>query len=218
MSYTILHYFRNCSTHRDLIHFLLEQSWVEINQTTREIRLVKERQEQEGFYYYNLDKGYWIHLPEDVIGKMDNRLLLEVLDQLFKFVQRITSKLLSSALLLSPPSPYTHLTPCNVQPFPRVSLSSAFKNYRALMNEFNQKITLLEMQVNKTPDEPRCVNDKSQRYKFTFKLHIVNKGTGGNVLKLSSHEHEEVGKDKVKEAAVKEVMEECISLGIIETK
>ena len=102
-SFAILHYFRNCCTHRDLIHFLPEESWVEINQTTREIKLVKKRQEREGFYYYTLGEGYWIHLPEGVIGTVkDDRLFLEVLHQLFEFVKRITSKLLSSALLLSP--------------------------------------------------------------------------------------------------------------------
>ena len=102
-SFAILHYFRNCSTHRDLIHFLPEKSCIEINQTTREIKLVKERQEREGFYNYTLDKGFWIHLPVDVIGTTrDDRLLLDVLHQLMEFVKRITSKLLSSALFLSP--------------------------------------------------------------------------------------------------------------------
>ena len=289
VSFALLHYFRNCSTHRDLISFLPEKSWVEINQTTREIKLVKEHQEREGFYYYTLDKGYWIHIPEDVIGTMkDDRLLLEVLHQLLDFVKSITSRLLSSALLLPPKyilehhfdgqlqvtnhnpvdgmqvvnvtitlhdgrkftinsdrhkqlrdaeqdgciklihnmandrvlptSPYTYLTPRIVQPFPHVSLSLAQKNYRVLKNEFHQQMLLQEMQVNKTLDDPCCANDRSQRYKTTFKLNVVDKGTNKNVLKLSSREHEEVGKDNVKEAAVKEVIEECISLGIIELK
>ena len=100
-SCALLHYFRNHTTHRDLIHFLPEKSWIEINQTTREIKLVKERQQREGFYYYTLEKGYWIHLPEDALGtKQDDRFLLEVLHQLLEFVKRITSKLLSSALFL----------------------------------------------------------------------------------------------------------------------
>ena len=68
------------------------------------------------------------------------------------------------------------------------------------------------MQVNETLDDPCCTNDRSQCYKTTFKLHVVDKGTNKNVLKLSSREHEEVGKDNMKEAAVKEVIEEYISL------
>ena len=67
-SCALLHYFRNYATHRDLIHFLPEKSWVQINQTTREIKLVRECQQREGFYYYTLDKGYWLHLPEDALG------------------------------------------------------------------------------------------------------------------------------------------------------
>lgn len=103
-SFALLHFYRNCSTHRDLIRFLPEKSWVEINQRTREIKLVRERQEQEGFFYRELDKGYWVHLPEAIARREDDghdsRLLLEVLHQMMTFVKKTTSKLLCSSLLL----------------------------------------------------------------------------------------------------------------------
>ena len=290
-SFALLHHFRNYSTHRDLIHFLPEKSWVEINQATREIKLVKEQQEREGFYYYTLDKGYWIHLPEDVIiGKDCDRLLLDVLHQLLEFVKGITRKLLSIARLLLPKHilehhydgqleiikpnpvdgmqvieaaitskdgtrctvksdphkqlreaeqdgcikllnelvkskvlptpPYTHLIPCYIQPIPPVIglMKTAQKNYRGLKNEFKQQMSLLEFQVNETLNEPCCVNDNGQLYKTVFKLHIVKKDTGEKVLELQSREHQEIGKDNVKQAAVKEVIEECIMLGIIDLK
>ena len=290
-SCALLHHFRNCSTHRDLIHFLPEKSWVEINQETREIKLVKQQQEKEGFYYYTLDKGYWIHLPDDVTKERDrDRLLLDVLHQLLEFVKGVTRKLLSISWLLPPryilehhyddqleisklnpvdglqvieatltskdgtshtvksdphkqlreaeqdgcikllnemvknkvlpTPPYTHLIPCYVQPFPSVIslIKSPQKNYRGLKNEFKQQMSRLEMQVNETLNEPCCVNDNGQLYKTTFKLHIVKKDTGEKVLELQSCEHQEVGKDNVKQAAVKEVIEECILLGIIDLK
>lgn len=292
VSFALLHHFRNYSTHRDLIHFLPEKSWVEINQTTREIQLVKkEQQDKEGYYYYTLDKGYWINLPEDVVaGKYRDRLLLDVLHQLLEFVKGITRKLLSIARLLLPKyilehhydgqleitklnpvdgmqvieaaimskdgtrytvksdprkqlreaeqdgrikllnelvknkvlptPPYTHLIPCYVQPFPPVIVltKSTQKNYRGLKNEFKQQMSLLEFQVNETLNEPCCVNDRGQLYKTAFKLHIVKKDTGEKLLELQSREHQEVGKDNVKQAAVKEVIEECIMLGIIDLK
>ena len=116
-----------------------------------------------------------------------------------------------------PTPPYTHLTPYSIQPFPQISLILAQKNYRALKNEFHQQLNLLGMQVSEALDDPHPVNDNSQHYKTTFKLRIVDK-SDKMVLELKSQEHEEVGKDKVKEAAVKEVIEECVLLGIINLK
>ena len=119
-----------------------------------------------------------------------------------------------------PTPPYTNLIPCYVQPFPSVIslIKSPQKNYRGLKNEFKQQMSQLEMQVNEAINEHCCVDDKGQHYKTTFKLHIVEKDTGEKVLELQSREHQEVGKDNVKEAAVKEVIEECILLGIIDLK
>ena len=289
-SCALLHYFRNYTTHRDLIHFLPEKSWIEINQTTREIKLVKEYQQREGFYYYVLEKGYWIHLPEDALGtKQDDRFLLEVLHQLFEFVKRITSKLLSSALFLTPrdvlenyfdghlevsyykiaaktqavcvmtlyggrkftinsdpceqprdaeqhgciqlfhnmindddkvlpKAPYTYLTPCPVHPFPHVTVSRQI-NYRVLMNAVKQILIPKKLQVIDTNDGPHTVDNKIYS---TITLCVTD--VDGNILlKLSSHKHEKVHKNKgdikeLEEAAVKEVMEECLLLGVIEYK
>ena len=103
-SFALLHFYRNCSAHKDLIRFLPEKSWVEINQSTRETKLVKERQEQKGYFYYELDKGYWVDLPEAIAGPEDNendsRLLLDVLHQMMNFVTKTASKLLCYSLLL----------------------------------------------------------------------------------------------------------------------
>ena len=103
-SFALLHFYHNCSAHKDLIRFLPEKSWVEISQSTRETKLVKERHEQEGFFYCELDKGYWVNLPEAIArrerNEHDSRLLLDVLHQLMNFVTKTASKLLCSSLLL----------------------------------------------------------------------------------------------------------------------
>ena len=84
--------------------FLPEKPWVEISQSTGETKLVKECHEQEGFFYYELDKGYWVNLPEAIRrrerNEHDSRLLLDVLHQLMNFVTKTASKLLCSSLLL----------------------------------------------------------------------------------------------------------------------
>lgn len=239
-----------------------------------------------------MEEGYWIHLPEDSIitAESCDRFLLDVLHQLLEFVKRITSELLSVALLLPPmciidnhydglrkisklklvdgkqvvevtmilndgqtftvksnphkqlreaeqdgciqllcdmamnkvfpTSPYTHLIPhfVHVQPFPPTINLAQIKNYRMLKNEFRQQLALLKLQVNETLDDPCCVDENSRLYRTRFQLHVVEKVTGKDVLKLSSCGCEGVGKDKAKEAAVKEVMEECILLTIIELK
>ena len=106
-SLALLHFYRNCAAHKDLITFMSKRSWVEINQTTREIRLVTERRDShEGYFYKDLEKGFWIQLPGSVMSSMSvdksgrTRLLIEVLDQLRKFVVNTASRLLRSALLL----------------------------------------------------------------------------------------------------------------------
>ena len=103
-SFALLHYYRNCATHKSLVQFVSRKSWVEINQVTRETKLVNERCEKEGYFYRELDKaGYWIYLPATsaVIRDADQpRLLVEVLHQLIRFVKTTSSELLSSSLLL----------------------------------------------------------------------------------------------------------------------
>ena len=104
-SFALLHYYRNCTTHKSSVQFVSRRSLVEINQVTREIKLVNEQCKKEGYFYRELDKaGYWINLPSDystVIRNADQpRLLLEVLQQLLQFVKGTSSELLSSSLLL----------------------------------------------------------------------------------------------------------------------
>ena len=107
VSFALLRFYRNCVTHKDLIRFkFVPESWVEVNQTTEEVKLVKECRNQKGCLYYELKKqSYWIHIPEHVTGKEkggEDRLLLEVLCQLMSLVKRTTSKLLCASLLLPP--------------------------------------------------------------------------------------------------------------------
>ena len=106
-SLALLYFYRNCAAHKDLITFMSKRSWVEINQTTREIRLVTERRDShEGYFYRDLEKGFWIQLPGSIISSTNvdksgrTRLLIDVLDQLRKFVVNTASRLLRSALLL----------------------------------------------------------------------------------------------------------------------
>lgn len=100
----LLHFYRNCAAHKDLITFMSRKSWVEINQTTREIRLVTERKDDhDGYFYRDLEKGFWIQMPGSITSSTsvnETRFLIEVLDQLRKFVVNTASRLLRSALLL----------------------------------------------------------------------------------------------------------------------
>ena len=107
VSFALLCFYRNCVTHKDLIRFkFVPNSWVEINQTTEEVKLVKKCRNEKGCKYYELTKSsYWLHIPEAVTGKEkggEDRLLLEVLCQLIRFVKRTSSKLLCASLLLPP--------------------------------------------------------------------------------------------------------------------
>ena len=50
--HVLLHFFRNCAAHKDLMHFIHKKSWVAINQSTREVKLVQKHCEQQGLFYY----------------------------------------------------------------------------------------------------------------------------------------------------------------------
>ena len=60
----MLHFYRNCVTHRDLIQFQSETSWVQFNRDTRSYEFVSEPQKGEGTYCQQLDgQCFWIELP-----------------------------------------------------------------------------------------------------------------------------------------------------------
>ena len=101
-SLALLHFYRNCAAHKDLITFMSKKSWVEINQRTRETRLVTEKKDDhEGYFYMDIDKpGFWIQLPGSIPND-PSRLLIDVLTQLKKFVVNTASRLLQSTQLLS---------------------------------------------------------------------------------------------------------------------
>jgi hypothetical protein len=102
-SFALLHYYRNCAAHKDLIRFMLRNSVIEIDQSTRVTRLVTSTERRDDCFYMELDRpGFWIQLPSSVSGsdREPSRLLVDVLTQLRKFVASIASQLLRSALLL----------------------------------------------------------------------------------------------------------------------
>ena len=74
-SLAILHYFRNCSTHRSLIRVEQKEVWIEFNQTSRVGRanlVPTEKKKLEDETYYYLDKplkGYILQLPEGLGAK-----------------------------------------------------------------------------------------------------------------------------------------------------
>ena len=293
-SFALLHSFRNCAAHKDLIRFVPEKSWVEIDQCTREVKLVRERREQQGFFYYELDRGYWVHLPDSIAGREPDRngsrLLMDVLQQLMNFVTKVSSKLLCSSLLLPPArvllrqhfagckaetkfkpaegmqtavvevrtghgeklvqssgrhklqvdaeedacirilqelakngnfpdAPYSFFNLHHVRPYPPVQVleKKPSKTYRMLMNEYRQRLDGVGLTLKLDCVGPDPVTDRHQHY--VARVHLsVTSADGWVVVRLFSAEHEEAGKDKPKEAAVAEVTEECIRLGLIQLK
>ena len=98
-SFALLHYYRNCAAHKDLITFTSRKSVIEINQSTRVTRLVTSTEKRPGYFHMDLDKpGFWIQLPSSI--SEPSRLLVDVLTQLQDFVVSTASQLLTSALLL----------------------------------------------------------------------------------------------------------------------
>ena len=285
-SFALLHSFRNCAAHKDLIRFVPKKSWVEIDQCTREVKLVRERREQQGFFYYELDRGYWVHLPDSIAGRepdgYGSRLLMDVLQQLMNFVTKVSSKLLCSSLLLPPAwvllrqhfkecrmetkfkpaegvvevttrhgeklvqsfgqrkpqvdteacirilqelakkrifpdRPYSFFNLHHVRPYPPVQVleKKPSKTYRMLVNEYGQRLDSIGLTLKLDWDGPKPVKDRNQHYVARVNLSITS-ADGDVVVQLCSAEHEELGKDKPKEAAVAEVTEECVRLGLIQ--
>ena len=98
-SFALLHYYRNCAAHKDLITFRPGKSVIEIDQSTRVTQLVTSTKKRDGYFYQDLDKpGFWIQLPSSMSDP--SRLLVDVLTQLQNFVVSTASQLLRSALLL----------------------------------------------------------------------------------------------------------------------
>ena len=224
-SLAILHYFRNCSTHRSLIRFEPEEVWLEFNQTTGEVNLVprKEKREDDKTFYYlrePLGKGYILQLPEGLYAEQKNRynLIPVVLDRLVNHVKSLTEKLLSAAFLLDEIPHDSDINPDrSIKPFPpRVTLTS--KNASMLCNEYKQQIPRLTQSRLKIDDsliiEP--VAGKHQYFKGYYKLSIIDNDK--ELITLRSKEWEKLGKDKVKEEAVKEIINECVRFGLIIVK
>ena len=76
-SFALLHYYRNCAAHKDLITFTSRKSVIEINQSTRVTQLVTSTEKRPGYFYMDLDKpGFWIQLPSSI--SEPSRLLVDV--------------------------------------------------------------------------------------------------------------------------------------------
>jgi len=218
-SLAMLHYFRNCSTHRSLIHFEPKKVWTEFNQTTGEVDFVPEKKEvKRGEFYYPQTEpfeGYILQLPEGLAIKHNcYKLLPVILDRLVSFVQNLTSELLSAAFLLdeTPTSPIK--LDLSIKPFPpQVVLEK--KSALMLKNEYKQQIAAKTQKKVEVCDESSIipVEGEHQYYKGSYKLTVVSGGK--ELIVLSSNKHKALGKEKVKEAAIQEVIKECIRLGLI---
>ena len=101
-SLAMLYFYRNCCAHRDLVRFHSEIFYLKIDCRTREMCLVEKSEEQEGYIYQKLAKGFYVMLPEVITrrSQCDRRLLLDVLEQLTSFVTEKSSKLIHASLLL----------------------------------------------------------------------------------------------------------------------
>lgn len=95
----MLHSYRNCVTHRDLIIFVREAVEVEYNKTSGKCKLVTESQKERGdFDYYKLQgPDFWIELPDTVRGETRHRSVLKVLPELRCFVRKTITTLLQIA-------------------------------------------------------------------------------------------------------------------------
>ena len=160
-SLALLHYYRNCAAHKDLITFMPKKSLIEINQDTREIRLVTEKKEDnEGYFYMELEKpGFWIQLPSLTSIREPSRLLVDLLHQLRDFVVSTASRLLRSALLV--PSPKSilehHVDGCFLVTESKPSQDKQVVKVRATMRDGTQieKTALNEEQVY--AEEDACI-------------------------------------------------------------
>ena len=91
----MLHHYRNCVTHRDLIRIRPEDTWLQFNRDrARGYEYVSESQKEESTYQQQLDgQRFWIKLP-DIIKGNPFRLLVHVLDSLNHFGRETVVELL----------------------------------------------------------------------------------------------------------------------------
>ena len=224
-SFALLHFYRNCAAHKDLITFMSKESWLEINQRTRETRPVTERRDNhEGYYYRHIDKaGLWIQLPGSI--PEPSRFLIDVLTQLKDFVVSTANRLLQSALLLASEQ---SILECHRDGFkasqdqqeanitatiPTQALTKTGKTYRVVLNELKQKLEKLNMMVTINYNGPHEV--EQQYYETELSLTVTRRSDNKEVLQISSAKHKRIGKSESKEAAAQQVVEECEKREII---
>ena len=93
----MLHYYRNCVTHRELIRFVHETVYVQVDVATGICNLIKEHERKKDMHNYRLEGAYfWIEMP-DMISGTKYRKLLTVLEDLSSFVKTCQDHLLQYA-------------------------------------------------------------------------------------------------------------------------
>lgn len=100
----LLHYYRNCVTHREFVHIDTTNMWVKVNRATRETEIVEVKEEDTDQYYcLRIERGDWVKIPDDLIQVRSHgyRPLQEVLRQLKAFVLSTIGKLLYSTRVIS---------------------------------------------------------------------------------------------------------------------
>ena len=100
----LLHYYRNCVAHRELIHIETTRMWIEVNRAKRDTKIVENKGEDtDNHIYLPIEKGDWVKLPDDLIQAKDHgyRPLEEVLCQLKAFVLNTIGQLLYSTRIIS---------------------------------------------------------------------------------------------------------------------
>ena len=199
-SFAILHHFRNCCTHRNIIQFSSGEVFAEINTETETVRFLNGRpRDKPGYITRSASKGYWIALPKRVIRKtsgeyIGHKLVPVVLKQIFDFVVKTKDELLYYALLIPKPD-HIH-QPQILFPFPQVQIKLQYNDYMNLKDTFVQQMRAKGLQVD----------DNYENH--TYKLKVKQTRDDDNYLLHLSSELE-------REEAVKVVMKECIHLGII---
>lgn len=227
-SLALLHYYRNCAAHKDLITFMPKESLIEINQTTRVIQLVTSTEKKGGCLYMKLDRpGFWIQLPSST--RETNRLLIDVLMQLQDFVVNTASQLLRSALLL--PSAKSilehHIIGCKLEMEPKQSGNQQEAIVTATINDRTTEKTAIKENLE-CAEEDACIKSLSEigivpksPYSCFTSLHMCQLSPQvQNLERMPGRTYKELLDDwkKKLEAANMEVIMECNKHALVRSK
>ena len=222
-SFELLHFYRNCAAHRDLIKFMPQKSWVEINQTTREIKLVNERQDdRDNYYYKRLDKGFWIDLPGSSGRQDPSRLLHEVLQQLLNDVVKTTTRLLWSAFLLPRErlALECDISECKLKyplPEPEIIIRAAEQKNQELVEKYRRKLESGSTPLKVTVEYNEQQKDGSVNA-VTLRLLVKSKDDKEVYYDLRSTVKVTQIAEESKEAVAKGLIDEAVRLGLVKVE